>query len=389
MKRGAATTVYPMRSILLLLLISLAFGQTAKKKIVVVGLDDTAVAELRKSAPPNVRLVTPAAGQVADEVVNADAFISPQLTRELLHSGKQLKWVQILNAGVEDVLPLVRETNITLTNLKVVLGPEVADHAMALLLSLTRGLYETIPARGKWEAPEHLAQLTELRGKTAVIVGVGGVGTQIAARAAAFGMTIIGVDPKDTAPASFIKQMVKPNEIDTVLPLADVVFITVPETPATKGMMGAAQFQEMKRGAYFIAVSRGTVYSMDALVQALSSKRLAGAGGGRDGSGAVAQEPSVVEVQECCDHAAHCRRIGPVPEPRTRPATREYQSIRRGRSAAEYSGQEAGLLSASCRELRRIRRADPLVRAGRPRPALLTQKPAGGPAAGEGARPPI
>jgi phosphoglycerate dehydrogenase-like enzyme len=149
---------------------------------------------------------------------------------------------------------------------------------MALLLSLTRGLYMTIPARGKWEPPENLAQLTELSGKTAVIVGVGGVGTQIAQRAAAFGMTIIGVDLKDTAPASVIKQMVKPNQIDTVLPLADVVLVTVPETPATKGMIGIAQFQEMKRGGYFIAVSRGTVYSMDGLVQALSSRRLAGAG---------------------------------------------------------------------------------------------------------------
>jgi phosphoglycerate dehydrogenase-like enzyme len=111
-----------------------------------------------------------------------------------------------------------------------------------------------------------------------VIVGVGGVGTQIAERAAAFGMTIIGVDPKDAAPASVIRQMVRPNQMDMVLPLADVIFITVPETPATKGMIGAAQFQGMKRGAYFIAVSRGTVYSMDALVQALSTRRLAGAG---------------------------------------------------------------------------------------------------------------
>lgn len=269
---------HTIRAILFLLLVAVAFGQTAQKKIVVVGLDDTAFTELKKSAPPNVRLVTPLSGQLVDEIGNADALISPQLTRELLHSGKQLKWVQILNAGVEDVLPLIKQTNITLTNLKVVLGPEVADHAMALLLSLTRGLYMTIPARGKWEPPENLAQLTELSGKTAVIVGVGGVGTQIAQRAAAFGMTIIGVDLKDTAPASVIKQMVKPNQIDTVLPLADVVFVTVPETPATKGMIGIAQFQEMKRGGYFIAVSRGTVYSMDGLVQALSSRRLAGAG---------------------------------------------------------------------------------------------------------------
>ena len=271
----ASPTIYSM---ILLLVIAVAFGQSAPKKIVIVGLDDAAVSELRKSAPPNVRLVTPASGQVADEVSNADALIAPQLTLGELHAGKQLRWVQILNAGVEDVLPLIRNTSITLTNLKVVLAPEVADHAMALLLALTRGLYETIPSRGKWEAPESLAQLTELRGKTAVIVGAGGVGTGIAERAASFGMTIVGVDPKESAPSSFFRQMVKPDQIDKVLSLADVVFLTVPETPATKGMMGATQFQEMKRGSYFIAVSRGTVYSMDALVQALSTRRLAGAG---------------------------------------------------------------------------------------------------------------
>jgi phosphoglycerate dehydrogenase-like enzyme len=72
--------------------------------------------------------------------------------------------------------------------------------------------------------------------------------------------------------------MVKPNQLDAVLPQADVVFITVPETDATKGMIGSAQFREMKRGAYFIAVSRGTIYSTDALVEALANHQLAGAG---------------------------------------------------------------------------------------------------------------
>jgi len=264
----------------LLLVAAVGFGQTAKKKVVIVGLDDAAFGALKKSAPPNVRLESPLPANFTAEVADADALIAPQLTRETLQTAKRLAWVHILNAGVEDVLPLVKDTTITLTNLKVVLGPEVADHAMALLLSLTRGLYETIPARGKWEQPENVGQLTELRGRTAVIVGMGGVGTQIAERAAGFEMTIIGVDPKDPAPSGTAKPvvMVKPEQLATVLPQADVVFLTVPETPATKGMIGAAQFHGMKRGAYFIAVSRGTVYSMDALVQAISSHRLAGAG---------------------------------------------------------------------------------------------------------------
>jgi phosphoglycerate dehydrogenase-like enzyme len=108
---------------------------------------------------------------------NADGLITPQLTRELLAAGKRLSWVQVLNAGVEDAVALVKDTKITLTNLKGVLGSEVADHAMAQLLALTRGLNETIPARGRWEPPENVAQLTELRGRTAVIVGMGGAGS--------------------------------------------------------------------------------------------------------------------------------------------------------------------------------------------------------------------
>jgi phosphoglycerate dehydrogenase-like enzyme len=265
----------------LTLLVTFAFGQAtppAKKKILITGLSEATVEELRISAPPSVSIVSPPPARVNTEIADADALIATQLNRAELQAAKQLKWVHIMNSGVEGIAPVFKNTDIILTNLKVVLGPEVADHAMALLLSLTRGLFQTIPAKGKWEMPRNLNQLTDLRGKTAVIVGVGGIGTNIAERAAGFGMTIIGVDPRDAAPSPVIKQMVKPNQLDTVLPLADVVFITVPETDTTKGMIGATQFREMKRGAYFVAVSRGTIYSMDGLIEALTNRRLAGAG---------------------------------------------------------------------------------------------------------------
>lgn len=261
------------------------FAQTVSKKIVVIGLGDAAVASLKSSAPANVQVVGASDGQIAAEVADADGLITPKLTADLLRAAPKLQWAQILNAGVEDAIPLVKGTDVTVTNLKVVLGPEVADHAMALLLALTRGLYETIPMR-KWEVPSNVSRITELDGKTCVILGFGGVGTQIARRAAGFGMSIIAVDPKDmpkdaaakAPPFSLLKLLVKPDQLDSVLPQADVLFVTVPETPATKGMIGAKQFGEMKQGAYFIAVSRGTVYSAEALVVALTSKHLAGAG---------------------------------------------------------------------------------------------------------------
>lgn len=259
-----------------------AFGKPPAKKIqiLVTGLDNSAVEELKKSAPPNVRILTVQPGQVAAWIGNADALVSPALTPADLQAAKRLRWVQILNAGAARDIPLVKGKEITLTDLKVVLGPEVGDHAMALLLALTRGLYLTIPMQHarEWERSESLVgKLLELQGKTAVIVGVGGVGTQIAKRAAAFGMTVIGVDP-NTTPRSFIERMVNPDQLDTVLPLANVVFVSVPLTPETANMFGAKQFREMKRGAFFIDVSRGEVYSAPALVKALASRDLAGAG---------------------------------------------------------------------------------------------------------------
>ena len=75
-----------------------------------------------------------------------------------------------------------------------------------------------------------------------------------------------------------IKRYVKPDQLDEVLPEADVVFVSAPHTEQSHKMVGAMQFELMKRGAYFIAVSRGGLYEMDALVKALDGKRLSGAG---------------------------------------------------------------------------------------------------------------
>jgi phosphoglycerate dehydrogenase-like enzyme len=101
---------------------------------------------------------------------------------------------------------------------------------------------------------------------------------QIATRAWAFGMTVIAVDPEDKPFSPFVKRVVKPDQLDEVVPLADVVFISAPHTEKSHKMMGAREFELMKPKSYFIAVSRGGIYEMGGLVKALDSKRLAGAG---------------------------------------------------------------------------------------------------------------
>jgi phosphoglycerate dehydrogenase-like enzyme len=89
---------------------------------------------------------------------------------------------------------------------------------------------------------------------------------------------VIGVDPEDKPFSPFVSKVVKPDQIDEVIPQADVVFISAPDTPMSHKMMGPKQFEEMKPHSYVIAVSRGGLYSMEGLVKALDSKRLDGAG---------------------------------------------------------------------------------------------------------------
>jgi D-2-hydroxyacid dehydrogenase (NADP+) len=220
---------------------------------------------------------------VMQQIAHADAYIG-EISSAEVRVGKNLKWVGVMSAGVERVLfppdgsRDLQNSNIVLTNNKIVQGPEIADHALAMLLMLSRNLevlYRN-DQRQIWN-PRSFHGI-ELNGKTAVVIGVGGIGTQIAIRANAFGMSVIGVDPEDKPFVPFLKQVVKPDQLDDVLPQADVVFIAVPDTPKSHKMMGTRQFELMKKNSYFIAVSRGGIYDMNGLVKALDDNRLAGAG---------------------------------------------------------------------------------------------------------------
>ena len=197
----------------------------------------------------------------------------------LVADGK-LRWIQSGSAGVEGFLrvPELRDSDIVLTNAKIIQGPEIADHALGLLLNFTRNL-KAFNARMPegWDTTRELPMI-ELEGKTALVIGLGGIGTQIAQRAAAFGMTVIATDPKDIPMHRDVAYVGKPDELDDLLPRADVVFSAVPHTPATEGMIGAREFELMKEGVYLINISRGKIVETDALVAALTSGKVRAAG---------------------------------------------------------------------------------------------------------------
>ncbi len=268
-----------MRRILMLAL-ALAAAAAAQTKIVVTGQFLEMTGQLQ-SAFPNVTFVaarTPE--ETLKQVADADAIFGA-MNPGILKSQRKLRWVQIYSAGAETYLfPDFVNSSIVLTNCKIVQGPNIADHAMALLLAITRNLNITLPKQSseEWLRGDLGGRAVELTGKTAVIIWVGWIGTQIAQRAHAFGMRVIGVDPKDIPITNVIERIVTPDHLNEVLPLADVVFMSAPHTRETEGMMGPDQFGRMKKNSYFIAVSRGKTYNSEALVKALDEKRLAGAG---------------------------------------------------------------------------------------------------------------
>lgn len=262
----------------------LAQATLPAKKVVFTSnqrLGENEIRELRAAAP-SINLVFPTRDNLMKELADADGVVGG-LTRDQFLAAKKLRWMQITSAGVENYLqgiPELRDSPVTMTNMKIVQGVEIADHALALLLGLTRRIDVAVANRGKeaWPSLGDFGPPLELQGKTAVIVGVGGIGTQIAVRAKAFGMTVIGVDPRDIPYSPYLDRTVWPDRLDTVLPEADVLFISAPHTPQTEKMIGAAQFAKLKKGALFIAVSRGKIYDAMALAEALKSGHLAGAG---------------------------------------------------------------------------------------------------------------
>jgi cyclase len=259
-------------------------GWTAPRRIVVPNMMPAPLAELKRIAPDVLFIPVKTAADAAKEAGEADAVIG-FCTPEIVRAGKHLRWIQVGHAGVEkDLSPELIASKIVLTNTKRLYGPNVADQAMALLLSLTRGLAQqarpnSSSAGDTWKRLKAELKPQELQGKTMLIVGLGGIGTQIARRAHGFGMRVIGVDGNETMQKpDFLFGIAPPARLMEVLPKADVVVLACPLTAQTHGLMGAAQFKAMKPTAYFINIARGGSVKTADLVAALQAKAIAGAG---------------------------------------------------------------------------------------------------------------
>lgn len=240
-------------------------------------------AKLKRIAP-NLKLVTGLSQKEAlARAKEAHGIDAGYATPEFLQKASNLVWVQVLSAGVDRYIkiePLMKNDVIVLTNYRAVHGPAIADHSMAMLLSLTRNLphYGKKQKEQSWSRGNTPYKSIALKGKTMLVIGLGGIGTEIAQRAHGFGMRVIGTRRSDTPSPKFIEKVGKPADLMKFLPEADVVVLAVPLTHETKYMIAKPAFDAMKSGSYLINIARGKVVDTSAMLEALKSGKLAGAG---------------------------------------------------------------------------------------------------------------
>ena len=250
------------------------------KKIVVLAENEARVQYFLKAAPDvqivGVRGPREAMAQLSD----ADALVG-MCSPQLVANAPKLKWVQSQLAGVDDCIevPRIQNGEILFTNMQRVNGSNVAEHAMALTLTLTRRLNAALEnqAEGSWNR-RGLGPPLDLDGATMLVVGLGGIGTEIARRARAFNMRVIATRNSSRNGPAFVSYVGLADELPELISEADVVINATPLTPATEGLFNSELFGRMKRTAYFINIGRGGSVVTSDLVDALQSGTIAGAG---------------------------------------------------------------------------------------------------------------
>lgn len=257
-------------------------GWTAPRKVVIPGADAARLAWMQAAAPGLTLLAAKDRAEAAKLAAGADAVIG-FCTPEVLAAGARLRWIQVLSAGVERCvgIPGFAARGIALSNMQKVAGPVMSEHVLAFMFGLARGLATYVPlqARGEWKddaVPD--SRMWSIEGKTMLVVGLGGIGTETAKRAHALGMNVIAIRNSGRTGPPYVSEVGLSADLHAFAARADVIVNTLPLTAETKHLFDKAFFDAAKRGALFITVGRGASVVTDELVAALADGRIGGAG---------------------------------------------------------------------------------------------------------------
>ena len=243
-----------------------------------MNLIEPLVDEIRR-VDEKVRVIRVDKEEEALAVMPEIEVVCGEITRALFARRRRLAWIQSWGAGVDGLLyPELVESDVVLCSAKGFVGVHLADHAMALLLALTRGIHTAIRNPG-WDPRWPIRDASwELVDRTMGIVGLGGTGRELAKRAAAFGMRVVAVDPEDVEVPPEVKACWVMDRFHALLEHSDVVAVCAPLTAETEGLFDRTAFARMPDHALLINVTRGRIVDEAALLEALEGNRIGGAG---------------------------------------------------------------------------------------------------------------
>lgn len=251
-----------------------------------------------QGAAGSMRVVNAASPNEADaEIVDSDAFFG-KITPNLLRAARCLRWIQSPTASLEHyIFPELVAHPAQLSNMRGLFSDVIADHVMGYVICFARNfhIYVRQQLRRVWEpvggesgrsdfvsgpgvvnaidrSHRHLADCT------LGVVGVGQIGSEVARRAHAFGMRVLGVDPVCTQVPGVVASVWKIDRLRDLLAACDFVVIAAPHTPETTKLFRRPQFEQMRRDAFLINIGRGAIVDLADLTAALQERLIAGAG---------------------------------------------------------------------------------------------------------------
>lgn len=258
-------------------------GWKRPNKILVRPIGDWNLADLEGVAPGVEFVEVRDPDEVIEHLEGAQALIG-FCEERILAVPNELRWVQVYSSGVERCVQAtgMKDGKHVLTNGQRIASPALGEHAIAMLLTLARGIdrFHVNQVDGEWKRNVGLENedFFELGGRTLLVVGLGGIGTQVAKKAHGLGMRVIATRGSRREGPDYVDYVGLADEVNELAAAADVVVNTVPLTDRTRGMFDAAFFEAMKPTAYYISVGRGATTVTDDLVDALRNGKIAGAG---------------------------------------------------------------------------------------------------------------
>jgi D-2-hydroxyacid dehydrogenase (NADP+) len=209
------------------------------------------------------------------------AVITGWLEQERLRDARALRWVQTVGAGVERLLTpeIVARSELVITNASGIHAQPIAEHAFGFLLMFARNLHLAAARQheAQWQSQPYRETLSTLRGKTLGVLGLGAIGTRVAQIGAAFGLRVIGLK-RTKESVEHVARVYGSDELWPFLAESELLVNLLPLTATTRGWIGQRELLTLPRGAFFVNLGRGATVDTAALVEALRSGHLAGAG---------------------------------------------------------------------------------------------------------------